>query len=176
MGTNPGAETPPDSQDSGLMDIPTFRPTTTAPPVPDALDPDVTTASGPGSEGGASPSPGTSIPAFFKQRSKSYAKIAEALLQAAGAWLNKASGEEDAGAFLPDEDDAETIPPPLGRLAARRIKLGDPGNLTDLEDIGMAAIGISVWLAKGVTSALNARRERRRLLDGAAVHQDEAGQ
>ena len=114
----------------------------------------------------------TSIPAFFKQRSKSYAKIAGTLLESAGGWLNKIS-DEDSEAFLPDEDDLEMIPPPLGRLAARRLKLGaDPEQLSDIEDIGIAAVGVAVWLVKGVNTLWAARRERRKLEQGAAVHRE----
>lgn len=140
---------------------------------PDSLDPEATTTRDhdehQDDEGAAAKAAtGTSIPAFFKQRSASYAKIAGALLQAVGGWANMLSGAEEA--FLPDDDDMETIPPPLGRLAARRVKVGDPGNLTDIEDMGMAAIGIIAWAAKGAAAMLEARRERHRAEAGRAVH------
>lgn len=114
------------------------------------------------------------IPAFFKQRAKSYAKIAETLLTAAGGLLNARSGT-DSDAFLPDDEDTETIPPPIGRLMARRIKIGaDPEQLTDIEDIGIAAVGLVMWAAKGLTMLWEERRERRRLEAGRAVF-DETG-
>lgn len=113
-----------------------------------------------------------SIPAFFKQRAKSYAKIAETLLTAAGGLLN-AQSREDSEAFIPDDDDRETIPPPIGRLMARRIKLGaDPDQLSDIEDLGMAAVGVAMWLAKGVTTVWEARRARRRLEADKAIHNE----
>lgn len=171
-GTTTATEDPGPDPDS-VADLPGFSPPRAPMPGPAYPDPPGPQTA-PAADGGAgSPSTGTSIPAFFKERSKTYAKIAEALLMAAGGWLNKASGEEDAEAFLPDDDDTETIPPPLGRLAARRVKIGaDPAALTDLEDIGMAAVGIIAWLAKGVTAMLAARRERRRLEAGNAVHSE----
>lgn len=170
------AEHPP--RDSlAMASLPQFR---QLPPPPTPIDdPPADSPPTPGGAPGGAQAAGTagtgiSTPEFFKSRAKSYAKIAEALLAAAGGWLNMASGEPDSGAFLPDDDDEATIPPPLGRIAARRIKIGDPGNLTDIEDIGMAAVGLGVWLAKGITAMLSARRERRRAAAGAVVH-DESG-
>jgi len=96
---------------------------------------------------------------------------------AAGGWLNRAAAgdDDDNLAFLPDEDDEKTIPPPLGRLAARRIKLGDgTENLSDLEDIGMAVVGLIAWLAKGSTELIQRRRERKRIEKGAAVYGENA--
>lgn len=116
----------------------------------------------------------SSIPDLFKSRAKSYAAIAKALMQAVGGWANRMSGEEDSGAFLPDADDLSDIPPPLGRLAARRIKFGaDPSQLRDIEDIGMAAVGMLAWFAKGITATINARRERRRIEADKAVYMEE---
>lgn len=173
--TSPAPEIP---EDPPLMPRPGFRwlPPRPGPRNPDSLDPSVTTTADhdehQGDDGGRAgkAGTGTSIPAFFKQRSASYAKIAGALLQAVGGWCNMLSGDDEA--FLPDDDDMETIPPPLGRLAARRIKVGDPGNLTDIEDMGMAAIGLIAWAAKGAAAMLEARRERRRAEKGKAVHAD----
>lgn len=166
-------EADPDQDSRGglLASLPGFgrRP----PPPPNASsNPDQPIPAAESAAGGDSKDEPASIPAFFKQRSKSYAKIAETLLKAAGGWLN-AIGDEDSEAFLPDDDDVEMIPPPLGRLAARRLKLGaDPDQLSDLEDLGMAAVGIGVWLAKGITARWEARRERRRLEASAAVHRE----
>jgi hypothetical protein len=113
-----------------------------------------------------------SIQAFFKQRAKSYAKIAETLLKAAGGLLNAQAGT-DSEAFLPDDDDTETIPPPIGRLMARRIKIGaDPEQLTDIEDIGIAAVGLIMWAAKGLTLLWEERRDRRRAEAGRAVYSE----
>jgi hypothetical protein len=89
--------------------------------------------------------------------------------------------DADDMAFVTDEDDEATIPPPLGRLAARRIPLGTLAeNYTDLQDIGEAAVGLLAWLAKGITLSLSARRERGRASKGAAraegLQRAEAGQ
>lgn len=129
--------------------------------------------------GGASASSGpaiASIRALSKDRAKSYAKIAATLFRAVGGILNTsaaASAGADTDAFLPDDDDLDVVPPPIGRLAARRIKFGaDPEQLSDLEDIGMAAVGLLVWAAKGVSAIAEARRYRRRLEADKAVHAD----
>jgi len=170
--TNPEAnpEPPPDSP--SLAPLPMFR--APRPPLPGTGNPDpappVDEHQDDGRAAAASPEQRTSIQAFFKQRAKSYAKIAETLLSAAGGLLNTRAGE-DCDAFLPDEEDRETIPPPVGRLMARRIKIGaDPDQLSDIEDLGMAAVGVAIWLAKGMTALWDARRARRRLEDGKAVH------
>jgi hypothetical protein len=135
---------------------------------PDPLPPDaVTGAASSSSEQKAS------IRAFSRERAKSYAKIAGTLMRALGGYLNTMSGEPESDAFIPDEDDDETIPPPLGRLAARRVKLGaDPEQLSDVEDIAQAAIGTLVWLAKGATALFEARRARRRAEQDKALHSD----
>lgn len=121
----------------------------------------------------ASGSRGTSIPAFFKERSAAYAAIAGTLLDAVGGWLNSVSAAHDEDeAFLPDEDDRKMIPPPLGRLAARRVKIGGSDDLRDVEDVGMALVGVAAWLAKGFAAALKARRELKRAQLGAMQGQE----
>lgn len=102
------------------------------------------------------------LAATVKGKGRAYAKIAKALLHALGGWLNMTLAvDEDDKSFLPDDDDDETVPPPVGRIAARKIKLGaDAENLTDIEDIGIAAVGLIAWAAKGITEHLSARRER----------------
>lgn len=166
---------PPPGPDSDLADLPAFAPPPM--PLPSLRNPD---APPPGADPGEAAPAGdskqqkASIQGFFKQRAKSYAKIAETLLKGVGGMLHAAADlGEDSDAFLPDEDDLETIPPPLGRLAARRIRIGaDPDTLTDVEDIGMAAVGILVWLAKGVGGVLETRRIRRRAEQDRAVHRE----
>jgi hypothetical protein len=120
----------------------------------------------------------TSIQAFFKQRAKSYQHIAETLFKAIGGLLNARTVDgEISEAFLPDDDDLETVGPPLGRLAARRIKIGaDPAQLTDVEDLGIAAVGLAAWLGKGITAALEARRARKRIEQDKAVYKEGAEQ
>jgi hypothetical protein len=121
----------------------------------------------------AKPDTPTFTPASFRDRSKGYAAIATTLLRATGGWLNGAVRLPESEAFLPDDDDEATISPPLGRLAARRIKLGaDPESLSDLEDIAQAGIGVVVWLAKGIGDVFDARRERKRIQADKAVHTD----
>lgn len=182
MTTTPGqpTETTPDSSPDSLADLadlPGFAPWSPRnPPHPqtgDPLDPDSTTTSAPADDAAKADIP-TSIPAFFRSRAKSYGAIAGALLQATGGWINGAVARADdiGDAFLPDDDDVEAIAPPLGRIAARRIKVGSPDNLTDVEDMFTAAIGITVWLAKGVTATLTARRARRAEQGGRAVYHD----
>lgn len=142
-------------------------------PVMDDRGPGPAAAAGPAAGRGGSGSPVTSTPEFFKQRSKAYASVAKALLLAVGGWLNRATAiDETDESFLPDDDDQDGIPPPLGRMAARRITVGDGEDLSDIQDAMLAGVAVVVWLAKGVTSALNARRERRRLIQGAAVHDE----
>jgi hypothetical protein len=114
-------------------------------------------------------------PRLLASRGKAYTAIARTALQAAGGWLNKLSAVHDEDdSFIPDDDDLADIPPPLGRLAARRLRVGENiENLSDLEDIGMAAIGLVAWLAKGVSSAWETRRAIRRAM-AAAAEQGEA--
>jgi hypothetical protein len=167
------APTPPDS----LASLPAFRPPRTLPPSADNPDPapqNLHEHQGAAAADSAKPKRETaSIQGFIKKRAESYAKIAGTLLKAVGGYLNVASGETDSEAFLPDDDDLSDIPPPLGRLAARRFKLGaDPEQMSDIEDIGMAAVGIGIWLVQGLSAVFEARRERRRAEKGKPVHTD----
>ena len=118
----------------------------------------------------------TSIPEFFKRKSRTYEEIARGAFRAAGGLLNQAvSTSEDDASFIPDADDDESVPPPIGRLMARRIPIGsDDTNWSDMADLGAAAVGLLAWALKGVVSVAGARRERRRLLAGVAVHQGDA--
>ena len=160
------ASTSPDS----LASLPTYKPKT---PLPSAANPDPLPQGAGQAAGSGSKEQTASIPAFFRQRSASYSKIAGTALRALGGYLNMLSGELHTDAFLPDDDDEATIPPPLGRLAARRVKIGtDPDQLNDVEDIAQAAIGTLVWLVKGATAVLDARRERRRAAADHALHTD----
>lgn len=132
-----------------------------------------TTGAAAAAASGSSGQEPASIQALFKGRAKSYAKVAGTLFKAVGGLLNNAATPDgwESEAFLPDEDDEETVPPPLGRIAARRIKIGaNPDQLTDLEDIGIAAVGLLVWAAKGIAAVAEARRERRKLEAGKAVY------
>lgn len=167
------APTPPDS----LASLPAFKTPRALPPSADNPDPapqNLREHQVAAAADDAKPKRDTaSIQGFIKRRAESYAKIAGTLLKAVGGYLNAAAGEIDSEAFLPDDDDLADIPPPLGRLAARRIKLGtDPDQMSDIEDIGMAAVGIGIWLVKGLSAVLEARRERRRAEKGKHVHTD----
>jgi hypothetical protein len=132
---------------------------------PDPAREDLTSSTTAPAGGAAGDSqPGISTPEFFKSRSKAYGAIAGAALTAIGGWLNHlAAAHDEDECFLPDDDDLTDIPPPLGRLAARRLRLGNIENLTDIEDLGMAVVGVTAWLAKGVSAAYTARRELKRL-------------
>lgn len=134
----------------------------------------------PPGDGAASRSGGqpASIQAFFKGRARSYAKIAEVLFSAVGGALNAAAQRELEGtaAWLPDEDDLDTVPPPLGRIAARRIKVGaDPAQLTDIEDMGIVAVGLLAWAAKGVSAVFAGRKQKKRAEAGRAVYDETGG-
>lgn len=136
-----------------------------------------------GEDGGASGSRKVLTPASFKSKAAAYAAIARALLAAVGGMANAVGAvDEDDLTWLPDADDNREIPDPLGRLAARRIPLGDVGeNFSDLADLGQLAVGLAAYLAKGAAGWVNARRDRRKLR-GVAVRAegledaDDAGQ
>ena|SRR5690348_814037 len=173
----------PSSTHRGLMAaVPGWgRPRPQTPPdgSPDTDAPEATAAPQADGRGDGRGSPSSeqaaSIRELFKGRAKSYARVFDVLFQAVGGILNSGAQRElgDTDAWLPDDDDRETVTPPLGRIAARRIKLGvDPGQLTDIEDIGMAAVGIVAWAAKGVAAVFEARRARKRAELGKAVHTD----
>ena len=118
----------------------------------------------------------TSIPEFFKRKSRTYEEIARGAFRAAGGLLNQAvrAGDDDAS-FIPDDDDDESVPPPLGRLMARRVPIGgDDTNWSDMADLGAAGVGLLAWALKGLISTATARRERRRLIAGASVYHGDA--
>lgn len=178
---SPLADSDPTGLPSPLPDLATPPgwgappPSLPSPSTPDPLDPGATTGEpGPAAESSSSAPVSSTAPSprLLATRGKAYAAIARAGLQAAGGWLNKLSAVHDEDeSFLPDDEDLADIPPPLGRLAARRLRVGENiENLSDLEDIGMAAIGIAAWLAKGISAAWEARRAVRRALADAAEH------
>ncbi len=141
-------------------------------PIPGRRSPDQPSpAAGEDGAGSASPTLPPPTPKWSKDKAAAYSAIARALLTALGGYANMlAAADEDDTAWLPDEEDQAAIPPPLGRLTARRIPLGDlAGNYTDLADIGEALVGLAAYIAKSVTATLNARRARRRS-QGSAVH------
>jgi hypothetical protein len=143
--------------ESQAIPMPGFQPIPD--PLPGPANPD------PRPDGAASVSSGPAAPTRIeipKARVKSYSGIAKGLLHALGGLVNRAVAvDEDDTAFLPDDDDDATIPPPLGRLAARRVPIGKDGDdFSDIEDIAMSVIGLLAWAAKGLTDHLNARRER----------------
>lgn len=147
----------------------------TANPDPDPQQENRAPAAAAGASGSSGQST-ASIRAFSRDRAKSYAKVAETLFRAVGGILNGSASKSagaDTDAFLPDDDDLDVVPPPLGRLAARRVKFGaDPDQLNDLEDLGMVAVGLIAWAAKGVSAVFEARRLRRRLEADKTVHTD----
>ena len=120
---------------------------------------------------------GTDLPGqLFRGRAKTFTKLAETAFKAASGLLNRfAAVDEDDACFLADEDDLKTVPPPIGRLAARHIDLPvDPERMTDAEDMIAAAIAVGAWGIKGIVDALEARRARARAVAGAAVLEAEA--
>lgn len=143
-------------------------------PLPGPASPDPQNIPGrDGTGGGSGTTPAPILTASFKGKAAAYGAIAKTLFIALGGLANQAlAASEDDEAFIPDADDLATVPPPVGRLAARRIPLGDGSeNFTDLADIGQAAVGIAAWVGKGIASTLQARRERRRrAARGAAVY------
>lgn len=123
----------------------------------------------PGDDGasGSSASPALTLTpaelsAAVKGKGRAYAKIAKAALHAVGGLVNmRLAVDDDDKCFLPDEDDDDTIAPPLGRIAARKIRIGaNADDLTDIEDIGIAVVGLVAWVLKGASEHLTARRER----------------
>src|SRR5579859_1117337 len=163
--------------------LPAF--TSPPPPPPGPANPDpgpANPAPGPGPGGGAGPgSParaGSSIPvSAFKLRAQAFGKIAGTALQAGGGLINRglAAGEEDL-CFIPDKEDVDTIAPPVGRLAARRVQVpvGEE-NVSDVEDLMAAGIGLFAYAVKGVADWVTARSRRRAAVTGAAVVYPEDG-
>lgn len=121
---------------------------------------------GDGSAPSGTPTPPATDPAadkkLFGSKSKTFATIAEAGLEALGGILNGflAAGPEDP-VFLPDDDDLNTVPPPLGRIIARRVKMSEDTNLSEAADMMTAGIGLAAWLAKGLIGLAQARLARR---------------
>lgn len=161
----------PDSADPGpedLDDLPGWGPAPEPRPGRRAPDPPSPDHPSPADGGDAAPAVSAPrrplTPESFTKQAGAFTAIARALLIAVAGYLNMlAAADADDPAFLTDDDDEAVIPPPLGRLAARRIKLGQLAeNYTDLQDIGEATVGILAWLAKGVTITLAARRDRKR--------------
>lgn len=116
-------------------------------------------------EGGSVPTQARLLTtASFKGKAAAYSAIAKALLTAAGGVINSTVAKHDEDeSFLPDADDLHDIPAPIGRLAARRIPIGDGSeNFSDLADIGQAVVGILAYTAKGAAASMTARRELRR--------------
>lgn len=167
---SPDSESPDPAED--LASLPGFR--TPPEPRPSRRAPDPPSPEdGAAAAGAAAPSapPRPLTPELFGKQAGAFTAIARALLIAAAGYLNMVAAVDDQDtAFLTDDDDEKLIPPPLGRIAARRIKLGQLAeNYTDLQDIGEAAVGLLAWLAKGVTASLAARRDRKRAEHGKTV-------
>lgn len=162
---SPGETTPldgPTIPGPGFLPPPPLPPSSTSPDSPPT--PGARTIT-PGDPGAGSSSTGLLAPTRIdipKGRGKAYAKIAKGVLHAIGGLINsQVQVDELDRSFLPDEDDDATIPPPLGRLAARRVPIGGDGDdFSDLEDIGMAVVGLIAWALKGLTEHLTARKER----------------
>ncbi len=146
---------------------------------PDPPGPAADGDSGPGSSGGPEAPTRTDGPfgRLTRARTAPYEAIARGALRALGGLLNsRLQADDDDESFLPDADDEKNVPPPVGRLMARRIPFDvTDSNLSDVEDMAAAAVGLLAWGVKGVTSAWENRRRVRRERHGAAVH-DDAGQ
>jgi len=173
----------PDPADPDLeVSLPGYQPVQ-PPPGPGSPDPlPAGSQSGPDAAGSG---PGSSEPSgriptkpVSRLKAGAYEAIARGLLQAAGGLMNNwlATGEEDL-VWIPDEEDEAVVPPPVGRLAARRIPIGDGENLTDLEDIGTAAVGLLAWAAKGLVGMYKGRRGKHRATTppGTVVYQGGPG-
>lgn len=134
-------------------------PTFPGPTHPDQAPTPTGDSSGQGSNGGGQ---GRTPTELIPKSGKAFGKIAEAALRAVGGLLNRmVAVDDDDLSFIPDEDDEDLIPPPLGRLAARRVPLGkNADDLTELEDIGMLLVGLIAYGLKGLTDWAEARRER----------------
>lgn len=175
-------------QDQGLPGLPGFAPLPPGRANPDPAAPGSQPAPAAAEDdGGGSGSSGgirDRIP-IRGLRSGPYEAIARGLLRAAGGLLNsRIQVDKDDASFIPDDDDDKTIPPPLGRIAARHLPIGGTAELSELEDIGAAAVGLLAWAAKGLVSMWEARRDERRVKKaakeaGAVVYDggtgDEAG-
>jgi len=149
-------------------DRPGWLPDTSPRPRPDAPAGTSEPGDGPGPSGAPTP-PGTDdddrTPAedrkLFAGKAATFRTIARTGLQAVGGLLNGVAGQGTA-AFLADEDDLATIPPPIGRIIARRVHVDDDANLSEAADMFAAGIGLVAWLAKGVIEIAEARLAARR--------------
>jgi hypothetical protein len=159
----------------GYQRIPTPPPSATR---PDPPGPDLGGYGGPASSEPEDRTP-TSRRVLGKltaARTAPYEAIARGALRALGGLANARLAVDEADeCFLPDNDDEKNVPPPLGRLMARRMPFDmDAADLTDLEDITAAGVGVIAWFLKGVTNLWEARRELRRAAAAAqaGVHRD----
>jgi hypothetical protein len=149
-----------------------FAPVPASPPGQASPDPPgpalpATTAPGSGGPGdGGSGSSGSrwTIPTPVKDiRSGPFETVARGLLRAAGGLLNRrVQVDDDDASFLPDAEDDKMFAPAAGRIAARHMPLPDKADLSELEDIGAAAVALLNWAAKGLIAAWDARASRRR--------------
>ena len=153
-----------------LLTPPGFRTLPPPPPGPANPDPPVTTtAAAAGDQDAAAPRStraSTEAPpaALFRGRAKTFTKLAETAFKAVSGLLNRFTAvDEDDSSFLADEDDLKTVPPPIGRLAARHVELPvDAEGMSDAEDLIAAGIAVGAWAIKGIVDALDARRAARR--------------
>lgn len=149
----------------------TMAPAAAAPPGqsnPDPPQPEMTPAdAGAGAAGSGSgssePSRWTTPTAVKSLRSSPFESVARGLMRAIGGLLNRRFQVDDTDtSFLPDSDDDVLIAKPAGRIAARHLPLPDKADLSELEDIGAAVVGLLTWASKGLISAWDARATRRR--------------
>ena len=140
------------------------------------------TGDGGGSGSGSSGGRQWSIPTPVKDiKSGPFETVARGLLRAAGGLINRrVQVDDDDGSFLPDAEDDKMFAPAAGRIAGRHMPLPDKADLSELEDIGAAAVALLNWAAKGLISAWDARAKSRRAKKalngaGAAVYQGGPG-
>lgn len=165
---------------------PGFAPLPAPPPGPANPDPPMGPrpqgdVAGDGAEAGTAPrstTVSTDQRVLFRGRAKTFQRLFEMAFKAVGGLANRAlAAGEDDGCFLPDDEDLKTVPPPIARVAARRVELPVDGeNLSDAEDLIAAAIAFGVWLVKGLVDMFEARRDARRAKPGADVAVNTAGE
>lgn len=127
---------------------------------------------GPGSRSSGDPTGSIRTePKLTPARSAPYEAIARGGLQALGGFLNSRLAlrdDPDDMSFIPDVDDEKHVPPPVGRIMARRVPVDiSRADLTDLEDMAAAAVTLAAWAIKGLSSMWRARSDRRRAAAGA---------
>ncbi len=174
----PGPAPNPFSPPPASLPVPGFQPVPPATtPGPDPLPDGAVSGSAPGSSEPPTHTPTDDRPPgpISKTKAATYTAIARGALRAFGGMVNmRLAVDDEDDSWLPDDEDEETVPPPVGRLMARRMPF-DAGseNLTELEDLTVAAIGLIGYGLKSVTSMWeNRRRHRRgrhRGADGATV-------